>query len=184
MRSPHSGIRLAGLGITFTLVPSLTLSTALAGDGGTLHEIQLIGVEFQPAEIDVAPGDTVRFMRITGSHTATSGADCVYDELYFDHVLNAADPVFDWVVPSDLSGPVPYFCRPHCSLFDMYGTITVMGTTTCPSDLTGDEVVGFDDLLEVLSNWGPCPGCAQDVDQDDVVGFSDLLMILSNWGPC
>jgi hypothetical protein len=27
----------------------------------------------------------------------------------------------------------------------------------CPWDFNGDEMVGFADLLKVLSNWGPCP---------------------------
>lgn len=28
----------------------------------------------------------------------------------------------------------------------------------CPWDFDGDNQVGFQDLLKVLSNWGPCPG--------------------------
>ena len=27
----------------------------------------------------------------------------------------------------------------------------------CPWDVDGDGVVGFEDLLKLLSNWGPCP---------------------------
>ena len=46
--------------------------------------------------------------------------------------------------------------------------------------------VGFNDLLQVLSLWGPCfvTCCPADVDGDDVVGFADLLEVLSFWGPC
>ena len=29
--------------------------------------------------------------------------------------------------------------------------------TACPADLDGDMLIGFGDLLNVLSNWGPCP---------------------------
>jgi hypothetical protein len=54
----------------------------------------------------------------------------------------------------------------------------------CPADIDGSGDVGFDDLLDVLSNWGPCIGCPQDIDGDDQVGFSDLLGVLSTWGPC
>ncbi len=28
---------------------------------------------------------------------------------------------------------------------------------SCPWDLDGDANVGFTDLLELLTNWGPCP---------------------------
>jgi hypothetical protein len=54
----------------------------------------------------------------------------------------------------------------------------------CPSDIGGDGIVGFLDLLAVLSAWGPCPGCPADVDADGVVSFLDLLAVLSAWGPC
>ena len=57
----------------------------------------------------------------------------------------------------------------------------------CPQDIDGDGLVGFSDLLEVLSFWGPCAdpeNCPQDIDGDGLVGFSDLLDVLSFWGPC
>jgi len=60
-------------------------------------------------------------------------------------------------------------------------TVSALG---CPPDLTGDGMIGFDDLHIVLSTWGPCPGCLGDIDGDGMVGFSDLLIILSTWGPC
>jgi len=52
-------------------------------------------------------------------------------------------------------------------------------------DLTDDGVVGVADLLELLSQWGPCPAkgeCPADFDDDDQVGVSDLLTLLGNWG--
>ncbi|MEE8155689.1 MAG: hypothetical protein V3T53_12115, partial [Phycisphaerales bacterium] len=54
----------------------------------------------------------------------------------------------------------------------------------CPADLDGDGSVGAADLLDLLFNWGPCPGCAADFDGNDTVGASDLLALLANWGPC
>ena len=29
--------------------------------------------------------------------------------------------------------------------------------STCPADLTGDGLVSFEDLVELLGDWGPCP---------------------------
>jgi len=48
-------------------------------------------------------------------------------------------------------------------------------------DLNGDCSVDSADLLELLSNWGPCPGCPADINGDGVVDSTDLLILLSNW---
>jgi hypothetical protein len=32
------------------------------------------------------------------------------------------------------------------------------GLLPCPWDFNGDHMVGFTDLVKLLSNWGPCPG--------------------------
>jgi len=50
-----------------------------------------------------------------------------------------------------------------------------------PGDLNGDGLVTFEDLLILLSMWGPCAGCPADLDDDGVVNFSDLVLILSYW---
>jgi hypothetical protein len=54
----------------------------------------------------------------------------------------------------------------------------------CPADVNGDRSVDVLDLLEVLANWGPCPGCPADVNGDTVVDVLDLLEVLANWGAC
>ncbi|MHC5115262.1 MAG: FG-GAP-like repeat-containing protein [Planctomycetota bacterium] len=50
-----------------------------------------------------------------------------------------------------------------------------------PGDIDGDGTVDINDLLLLLGDWGPCPGCAADLDGDDVVGINDLLLLLANW---
>lgn len=52
---------------------------------------------------------------------------------------------------------------------------------SCVGDLDGDAVVGFADLLLILTGWG---GAAQDLDGDRSTGFEDALIVLSEWGPC
>jgi len=57
----------------------------------------------------------------------------------------------------------------------------------CPADLDGTGDVGFSDLLNVITAWGPCAlegACAQDLDGDLIIGFSDLLIVITSWGPC
>jgi hypothetical protein len=52
-------------------------------------------------------------------------------------------------------------------------------------DLDGNGIVGFGDLVIVLSSWGACGDpCDADLDGDGIVGFVDMLMILSTWGTC
>jgi hypothetical protein len=54
----------------------------------------------------------------------------------------------------------------------------------CPGDVDGSGVVGFGDLLAVLSAWGPCDACPEDVDDSGAVDFADLLIVLASWGGC
>ncbi len=68
-------------------------------------------------------------------------------------------------------------------------TANHIATWVCdvPGDITGDGVVGINDLLAVLGAWGPCPtACPADVSPppngDGQVNINDLLMVLANWG--
>ena len=52
-------------------------------------------------------------------------------------------------------------------------------------DVNHNGVVNIDDLLAVISAWGPCPPpnlCAADVDGNGVINIDDLLLVISNWG--
>jgi hypothetical protein len=51
-------------------------------------------------------------------------------------------------------------------------------------DLSGDNVVGPEDLFIVLESWGRCPPqalCIADLNRDGHVGIVDLLTVLANW---
>ncbi len=54
----------------------------------------------------------------------------------------------------------------------------------CPADISGDVLVGVDDLLMVVSAWGPCSGCPEDIDGDGDVGADDILAVIADWGWC
>ena len=65
-------------------------------------------------------------------------------------------------------------------------------TLPCPADITGslgvpDGIVGIQDFLEVLAQWGGS-GCADFSGPDDVpdgmVGILDFLDLLAAWGEC
>ena len=58
---------------------------------------------------------------------------------------------------------------------------------TCVADISpagGDLVVNIDDLLAVISAWGPCASCVADINGDGQVNLDDLLAIINAWGPC
>ena len=49
-------------------------------------------------------------------------------------------------------------------------------------DVNQDGIVSVDDLLMVISIFGPCQGCPEDIDGDGLAGVTDILIILANWG--
>lgn len=55
----------------------------------------------------------------------------------------------------------------------------------CQGDLDNDADVGFDDLITLLTFWGPCQAeCSGDLNNDGTIGFGDLVKLISSWGPC
>ena len=55
----------------------------------------------------------------------------------------------------------------------------------CPADFDGDGMVGFSELLAVLSAFGPCGAvCPTDLDGNGSTDFGDVIIILSSWGAC
>ena len=50
-------------------------------------------------------------------------------------------------------------------------------------DFNADGVVGVNDFLLLLSQWGPVTGSDRraDVDNDGMVGVTDFLTVLASW---
>ena len=49
-------------------------------------------------------------------------------------------------------------------------------------DVNGDGVVNGDDVVQVISAWGPCGDiCPADVDHDGDVNVDDLLVVINGW---
>ncbi len=104
-------------------LPTLALIAFAAGTAlAEVHEVAVSNFTFTPQHISVQQGDTVRWVWIEGTHTATSGESCTPNGL-FDAPISAANPTFEYTFNTE-SGVVPYFCIPHCA-FDMTGTVTV-----------------------------------------------------------
>jgi glucose/arabinose dehydrogenase/plastocyanin len=127
---------------TGRFLAALAAFAVVSGATATVHNVTLNSSSFSPANITVAPGDTVHWQLGIGIHTVTSGSGCTFDNLYFDHAINGTAPSFDWVVPSSGVGFVPYFCRNHC-IFGMVGSITIV------SGINADFVITADGNQEV-----------------------------------
>ena len=84
-------------------------STTLAGGDRPrtrTHTVAMVGMEFKPKVLTVAPGDTVVWVnQDIVSHTATSTAGG------FDS--KAVDPEKRWRVTVNKKGEFPYVCRYH-----------------------------------------------------------------------
>jgi len=66
---------------------------------------------------------------------------------------------------------------------DCNGLYTEDELATCTTDLSGDNIIGTDDLLLFLSSFECNSGdCLGDFDGDGQVGADDLLTILSEFG--
>jgi hypothetical protein len=50
-------------------------------------------------------------------------------------------------------------------------------------DLNGDGVADVEDLITVVTNWGPCPAllCPGDANFDGIVAIDDLIVVLMQW---
>ena len=101
--------------------------------GPTIHHVLQVGVTFDPADIVVAPGDTIEWHWSSDLHTVTSGPPCIADGR-FDELLVDSNPLVTYTIPLDEpDGVIPYFCIPHCKSDNMTGTITVEGTAAIPT---------------------------------------------------
>lgn len=97
----------------------------------------------------------------------------------------------NWVVVGDFDGLPPFdIATANGDSGPSGGSVTVLlnaaGEVSCPSDLNGDGVVNFDDVLIVLQVYaeGGCDGCPADVNGDGVVNLDDVLQVLADAGAC
>lgn len=87
------------------------------------HVVSVRDFSFDPAVVNAAPGDTVRWVWEDGHHTVTSGKSCVHDGKYFNEPIMPGATMFEFMVPDGVT-QIPYFCDPHC-LVGMTGVTNV-----------------------------------------------------------
>lgn len=130
--------------MTRFLLPLLFASFATSAAADTIV-VNQFGLSFDPPDITIAVGDTVRWQWNNGNHDVSEGDDLVLNgnEAFFG-LLTSASTSFEFTFDSAFlaANPRPggiysYFCSPHTA-FGMVGTVTVTeepGTPFC--DCTG-----------------------------------------------
>ena len=149
------------------LAGAAILAPAAPALGGTV-EIKLVQTQdgktyFDPAGVHIAPGDTVRWVQVSGFHSITayhpkndnhelripaSAKPWDSDILLADYPKRGATFEHIFTVP----GVYDYFCRPH-EMAGMVGRI-VVGT---PGDGPGTKPFGY----APSENWKPVPESAR-----------------------
>jgi plastocyanin len=103
---------------TAILCIAFCLSLAPLPLTAAVHTVEVIGLTFVPAELDIDQGDTVEWVHDGTStfHTLTSGTGAADPQAgaLFDVTFASPGQVFSQLFAD--SGDVPYFCRPHVSL--------------------------------------------------------------------
>src|SRR5688572_2103039 len=83
--------------------------------------VSVQGHEFDPPEVRIKAGQTVRWTWVSGSHDVVSGARCIADRKFASDVMGPGS-VFEHTFSAP--GEYPYYCDPHCG-FGMVGKIVV-----------------------------------------------------------
>jgi hypothetical protein len=70
-----------------------------------------------------------------------------------------------------------------------FTTLGLTNNACCPGDIVGNGGdVNIDDLIAVVTGWGPCPSlpanCVGDVNSNGLVNIDDLVVVITGWGAC
>jgi hypothetical protein len=76
----------------------------------------------------------------------------------------------------------PIFADPDAEQILVSGPGALDLLDQCPADVSGDGMVGVDDILTVLDSWGV--GDGGDATGDGTTDVNDILAVIGAWGPC
>ncbi|MEW5702475.1 MAG: FlgD immunoglobulin-like domain containing protein [Candidatus Zixiibacteriota bacterium] len=119
-------LSLAAAGFLFFAIPA----------SATVWVVNVQDFSFSPKNLTVMQGDTVRWQRVGGTHTTTSGSPCSPDGLW-SQVIDAGHTTYQRQFSQ--VGTFPYYCIPHCE-FGMTGTITVDRAAAIGGGESGDPL--------------------------------------------
>lgn len=131
----------------FQAMSLLSLIAMTAPSLAAVTQVNVGNYAFSPRSVTIAAGDTVKWVWVNGSHTATSGdtTTCVANGL-FSGPLDVLHPTFQFRFAN--VGDYPYFCIPHCSLMQMHGVVHAL----VPSDVPGGPGLSDGRFLQAAPN--------------------------------
>jgi hypothetical protein len=94
---------------------------------------------------------------------------------------------FDWTVPDAVDASVWVRVRMDNTGTDYEDVSAAPFSIVAapnPADVNGDGLVNVNDLVLVITGWGPClpgPPCDADVNDDHNVNVNDLVLVITNW---
>jgi hypothetical protein len=117
----------------------------------------------------VNPGLRVPAPFCTHFHPGIAGPDAFFQDCNGNQIRDDCD--IDQGTSADEDGNgIPDECEP---------------AAPCPPDQDGDGDVDVNDLVALVTAWGPCEGfCPADLTFDGEVDPEDLAAVLNAWGPC
>jgi plastocyanin len=143
-----------------------------------LHIIEVGDFYFQPERTVIAPGDTVRWILVSGVHTITS--DPTSPKSWASDTMTTSGQTFELVFTyDDGPGPFPYHCAIHPAT--MTGTILVADTCLATGSTQEGFPINVADLIyaiRILSGLTPPPDELYrfDLNGDCVVDTADMTL--------
>jgi len=157
---------------------------AVSQASATIHTVNVANFSFSPPNTVVQPGDTVRWVLVSGFHTTTS--DVTSPKAWDSGNMSTVGQHFDvQFTMADGPGPFPYHCTIHFST--MKDTIFVAPPASCcigqRGDVNGDGTLDITDLIFLVDysfGSGPAPACPEeaDVNGDGTVDITDLIYLV------
>lgn len=129
------------------------------------------GGKFEPADLNVFVGDTIRFKWVSGFHTTTSESIPAGAESW-DEVIAKSGDEFDYIVKNE--GKYSYVCTPHV-------TMGMVGSFTATQSLTGitDQYATIKESAQI----NPNPAVDQTLlTFNSNIAFNGSLKIFNNNG--
>jgi plastocyanin len=135
------------------MILGVALVFGLLGVGDVLAATQQVNANFSsfsPENITINEGDSVRWVRVSNSHTTTSGSGPLDPESgdLWDAPLTTQSP--QYIRRFNTPGFYEYYCKVHGA--SMSGTITVNGITGIFEDLDGASVTPRTALFQNVPN--------------------------------
>lgn len=103
------------------LMPLVLMCCFYSNTYAAIVDVTISNFSFQPQNLTINAGDTVKWTNLGGLHTTTSGTNCTADGQWNSGVLSTGQ---SYTTTFNSAGIYPYFCTIHCSS-GMIGSVIV-----------------------------------------------------------